>query len=44
MGQNAVRQLVNDEVYFWHADKYRSFLQVDTIILGVQRGMPKVPK
>ena len=26
---------VNAEVYFWHADKYWSFLQVDTIILGV---------
>ena len=27
---------VDDEVYFWHADKDRSFLQVDTIILGVR--------
>ena len=26
---------VNDEVYFWHADKHQIFLQVDTIILGV---------
>ena len=43
MGQNAIGQSncrmlkkeVNDEVYFWHVDEYRSFLQVDTIILGV---------
>ena len=26
---------MNDEVYFWHADKHWSLLQVDTIILGV---------
>ena len=26
---------MNDEVYFWNADKHRSLLQVDTIILGV---------
>ena len=26
---------MNDEVYFWHADKQRSLLQVDAIILGV---------
>ena len=26
---------VNDEVYFLHADKHRSFVQVDTITLGV---------
>ena len=26
---------MNYEVYFWHADKQRSLLQVDTIILGV---------
>ena len=29
---NAISQEVNDEVYFWHADKHRSFLQVDAII------------
>ena len=26
---------MNDKVYFWHAEKYQSFLQNDTIILGV---------
>ena len=26
---------MNDEVYFWHADKHRSFQQVEFIILGV---------
>ena len=26
---------MNDEVYFWHADKHGSVLQVDTMILGV---------
>ena len=26
---------VNDGAYFWHADKHRSLLQVDTIILGL---------
>ena len=31
---------MNDEVYFWHADRCRSFLQVNAIILGVA----KVPK
>ena len=36
---------MNDEVYFWHADKHLSLLQVDTIIFEcVQPGMPKVPK
>ena len=35
---------MNDKVYFWHADKHRSLLQGDTIFLGVQSGMPKVPK
>ena len=25
---------VNDEVYFWHADKHQGLLQGDTIILG----------
>ena len=33
------------QVYFWHADKHRSFLQVDTIILGVcSQDCPKYPK
>ena len=27
---------MNDEVYFWHWDKHKSFLQVDTTILGVR--------
>ena len=30
-----LKEKVNDEVYFCHADKYGSFLQVDTIILVV---------
>ena len=41
---NVISQEVNDEVYFWHADEYQSLLQVDTIILGVYPGMPKIPK
>ena len=28
---------MNGEVYFWLADKHRSALQVDTIMLGVRR-------
>ena len=40
-----LKKEVNDEVYFWHAGKRRSLLQVDTINFGcVQPGMPKVPK
>ena len=36
---------MNDEVYFWHADKHRSLLQVDTVILGVcNQACPKYPK
>ena len=36
---------MNDEVYFWHADKPRSLLQVDTIILGVlNQACEKYPK
>ena len=27
---------MNDEVCFWHSDKHRSFLQVDTVILGLR--------
>ena len=30
-----LKEEVNGEVYFWHAEKLQSFLQVDTIILGV---------
>ena len=29
-----LKEEVNDEVYFWHADKRLSFLQVEGIILG----------
>ena len=36
---------MNDELYFWHADRHRSLLQVDTIILCVcNQACPKVPK
>ena len=36
---------VNDEIYFWHADKHRSLLRVDTITLGVcNQACPKYPK
>ena len=35
----------NDVVYFWHADKHRSFPQVDTFILGVNsQTCPEYPK
>ena len=35
----------DDEVYFWHADNYRSLLQVDTINLDVcNEACPKHPK
>ena len=40
-----LKREVNDEVYFWHPDKYRRFLQVDTIILGVRsQACQKYPK
>ena len=32
---------VNDEVYFWQADKHRSLLEVDTSILGLCQKYPK---
>ena len=36
---------MNDEVYFWHADKHRSLLQTDAIVLGVfNQACPKYPK
>ena len=36
---------MNNEVYFWHAEKQQNFLQVDIIIFGcAQPGMAKVPK
>ena len=31
-----LKKEVNDKVYFWHADKHRSFLQGNTIILGLR--------
>ena len=34
---------MNDEVFFWHAEKQQNFLRVNFIILEVP-GMPKVPK
>ena len=40
-----LKKKVIDEGYFRHADKHQSFLQVDTIILGVCiQGCPKYPK
>ena len=36
---------LNDEVYFWHADKHRSFLQVGAIISNVRsQAYLKYPK
>ena len=40
-----LRKEVNNKVNFWHADKRQSFLQVETIILGVRsEAYPKYPK
>ena len=40
-----LKKEVNVELYFWHADKHRSLLQVDTIILDVcNQACPKYPK
>ena len=40
-----LKKEVNDVVYFWHADKHWSLLQVDTIILGLcNKAYPKYPK
>ena len=40
-----LKKEVNDEAYFWHTDKHRSFFQADTIILGVcSQACPKYPK
>ena len=34
-----------DEVYYWHADKHWSLLQVDTIKLDLRKqAYPKYPK
>ena len=36
---------MDNEIYFWHADKHWSFFQVDTMILGVNsQTCPKYPK
>ena len=36
---------MNDEAYFWHAEKHLNFLQVDIIILSVRsQAFPKYPK
>ena len=35
MDQTAVSQSNYRILYFWHADKHGSLLQVDTVILGV---------
>ena len=40
-----LKKKVIDEGYFRHADKHQSFLQVDTIILGVCiQACPNYPK
>ena len=40
-----LKKEVNDEIYFWDADKHRSLVQVDTIIVGVcSQACPKYPK
>ena len=40
-----VKEELNDELYFWHADKHRSLLRVDTIILVVyNQACRKYPK
>ena len=38
-----LKEKVNDEVYFWHAEKQQNFIRVNFIILEVP-DMPKVPK
>ena len=39
------KEEVNNEVYFWNADRHRSFLQFNTIILGLRsHTYPKYPK
>ena len=39
-----LKENVKDEVDFLPADKCQMFPQIDTIILGVWPGMPKLPK
>ena len=40
-----LKNKMNDEVCFLHADKHQSLVQVDTIILGVcNQACPKYPK
>ena len=40
-----LKQEVNFEVYFWHAEKQQNFVQINIIILGVcSKACPKYPK
>ena len=40
-----LKKEVSDEVYFLHADKHESLLQIDTMILmGDGQAFPKFPK
>ena len=40
-----LKEEVNDKVYFWHAEKHPTFLQVDLIILDVlSQAYLKYPK
>ena len=40
-----LKKELNDKIYFWHSDKHRSLLQVDTIVLGLyNQARPKFPK
>ena len=32
---SCLKKEVNDEVYFWHSEKHRSFVEVDNMILDV---------
>ena len=39
-----LKKELNDKVYFWHADKHQSFLQVKSIIWVCLLDMSKVPE
>ena len=39
-----LKKELNDKVYFWHADKHQSFLQVKSIIWMCLLDMSKVPE
>ena len=40
-----LKKEVNDEVYFWYADKQWRLLQVDSVILSLSnQAWPKYPK